>query len=68
MTETLLYGDSSLDDKSNILTLNATTDFFFVTKRFEVNPLYILYILVKFIVLFFLLLFFFIPRHIIADI
>ena len=39
ITETLLYGDSSLDDKSNTLVLNATIDFLFVTKRFEVNLL-----------------------------
>ena len=37
ITETLLYGDSCLDDKNNILILNATIDFLFVTKRFEVN-------------------------------
>ena len=37
ITETLLYGDSSLDDKSNTLILNATINFLFVTKRFEVN-------------------------------
>ena len=34
ITETLLYGDSSLDDKSNTLILNAAIDFLFVTKRF----------------------------------
>ena len=39
ITETLLYGDSSLDDKSNTLLLNATIDFPFVTKRFDVNLL-----------------------------
>ena len=39
ITETLLYGDSSLDDKSKTLILNATIDFFFVTKRFDVNLL-----------------------------
>ena len=39
ITKTLLYGDSSLDDKSNTLILNATVDFLFVTKRFEVNLL-----------------------------
>ena len=39
ITETLLYGDSSLDDKSNTLILNATIDFLFVTKRFDVNLL-----------------------------
>ena len=57
ITETLLYGDSSLDAKSNPLILNATTDFLFVTKRFEVNlfklNMAVLYILVKFVVLFF---------------
>ena len=37
--ETLLYGDSSLDNKSNTLILNATIDFLFVTKRFDVNLL-----------------------------
>ena len=37
ITETLLYGKSSLDDKSNTLILYATIDFLFVTKRFEVN-------------------------------
>ena len=37
ITETLLYGDSSLDDKSSSLILNATINFHFVTKRFEVN-------------------------------
>ena len=39
VTETLLYGDSSLDDKSNTLTLNATINFLFVTKTFDVNLL-----------------------------
>ena len=39
ITETLLHGDSSLDDKSNTLILNATIDFVFVTKRFDVNLL-----------------------------
>ena len=39
ITETLLYGDSSLDGKSNTLVLNATIDFLFVTKRFNVNLL-----------------------------
>ena len=37
ITETLLYGDSSLDEKSNTLILNATIDFLFVTKRFDLN-------------------------------
>ena len=39
ITETLLYGDSSLDDKSNTLMLYVTMDFLFVTKRFDVNLL-----------------------------
>ena len=39
ITETLLYGDSYLDDKSNTLILNATIDFLFVTKRFDVKLL-----------------------------
>ena len=39
ITETLLYGDNSLDDKSNTLILNVTIDFLFVTKRFDVNLL-----------------------------
>ena len=39
ITEIPLYGDSSLDDKSNTLILNATIDFLFVTKRFDVNLL-----------------------------
>ena len=39
ITETFLYDDSSLDDKSNIFILNATIDFLFVPKRFEVNLL-----------------------------
>ena len=39
ITEILLYGDSSLDDKSNTLILNATIDFHFVTTRFDVNLL-----------------------------
>ena len=37
ITETLLYSDSSLDDKNNTLILNATIGFLFVSKRFEVN-------------------------------
>ena len=37
ITEIILYGDSSLDNKSNTLILNATIDFLFVTKRFDVN-------------------------------
>ena len=56
ITETLLYGDSCLDDKSNALILNATIDFLFVVKRFEVTfcklNMALLYILVRFIVLF----------------
>ena len=55
--ETLLYGDRSLDAKSNTLILNATIDFLFVTKRFEINlfklDMAVLYILVKFVDLFF---------------
>ena len=43
ITETFLFGDSSLNDKSNIFILNATIDFLFVTKRFEVNLLWIEY-------------------------
>ena len=38
IAETVLYGDSSLDDKNNILILNAAIDSLFVTKRFDVNP------------------------------
>ena len=57
---------------SNALILNATIDFLFVTKRFEVNlfklNMAVLYIVVKFVVLFFYYYyFFFIPRHIIVD-
>ena len=37
ITETRLYGDSSLGEKTNSLTLNATIDLLSVTKRFEVN-------------------------------
>ena len=37
--ETLLFGESSLDGESNTLILNATIDFLFVTKRFDVNLL-----------------------------
>ena len=33
VTETLLYDDSSLDDKSNTLVFNATIDFLFVTQK-----------------------------------
>ena len=39
ITESLMYGDSRLDDKSNTFILNATIDSLFVTKRFEVNLL-----------------------------
>ena len=39
VAEILLYGDSSLDDKSNTLILNAIIDFLFVTKRFDFNLL-----------------------------
>ena len=39
ITEILLHGDSSLDDESNTLILNATIDFLFATKRFDVNLL-----------------------------
>ena len=39
ITETPLYGGSSLEDKSNSLILNATIDFLFVNKRFDVNLL-----------------------------
>ena len=38
IAETVLYGDSSLDDKNNVLILNAAIDSLFVTKRFDVNP------------------------------
>ena len=43
ITETLLYGDSSLDDKTNTLILNATIDFLFVSKKFDINLLQIEY-------------------------
>ena len=36
VTETLLYGDSSLDDTNNTLIMNATMKFLFATKRFDV--------------------------------
>ena len=39
ITETLLYGDSFLDDKDKDLTFNATLDFLFVTKRFDISVL-----------------------------
>ena len=60
ITETLLYGDSSLDDKSNALILNTIIDFLLVTKRFDVNLFklnmaVLQNILVKFIVLFFVI-------------
>ena len=37
ITETLLYRDNSLDNKSNTLILNATIEFLFVTKRLQVK-------------------------------
>ena len=36
VTETLLYGDSSLDDTNNTLIMNATMEFLFPSKRFDV--------------------------------
>ena len=36
VTETLLYGDSSLDDTNNTLIKNATMEFLFASKRFDV--------------------------------
>ena len=39
ITETFLYGHSFLDDKSNTPILNATIDFLFVTKKFDLNLL-----------------------------
>ena len=36
VTETLLYGDSSLDDTNNTPILNATIEFLIVSKRFDV--------------------------------
>ena len=43
ITETLLYGDSSLDDQTNTLILNATIDFLFVSKKFDIKLLQIEY-------------------------
>ena len=34
--ETLLYGDSSYDDTKNTLIMNATMEFLFTSKRFDV--------------------------------
>ena len=36
ITETLLFRDSSLENKTNTLIMNATIDFLFVRKRFDV--------------------------------
>ena len=36
VTETLLYGDSSYDDTNNTLIMNATMEFLFASKRFDV--------------------------------
>ena len=36
VTETLLYGDSSYDDTKNTLIMNATMEFLFTSKRFDV--------------------------------
>ena len=36
VTETLLYGDSSLDDTNNTPILNAAMEFLIVSKRFDV--------------------------------
>ena len=36
VTESLLYGDSSLDDTNNTLIMNATMEFLFASKRFDV--------------------------------
>ena len=36
VTETLLYGDSSYDDTNNTLIMNATMEFLFASKRFNV--------------------------------
>ena len=36
VTETLLYGDSSYDDTKNTLIMNATMEFLFASKRFNV--------------------------------
>ena len=37
VTETLLYGDSSYDDTKNTLIINATMEFLFTSKRFDVS-------------------------------
>ena len=36
VTETLLYGDSSLDETNNNLIMNATIEFLFASKKFYV--------------------------------
>ena len=36
VTETLSYGDSSLDYTNNTLIVNATMEFLFASKRFDV--------------------------------
>ena len=36
VTETLLYGDSSYDDRKNTLIVNVTMEFLFTSKRFDV--------------------------------
>ena len=36
VTETLLYGDSSYDHTKNTLIMNATMEFLFASKRFDV--------------------------------
>ena len=36
VTETLLYGDSSYEDTKNTLIMNATMEFLFTSKRFDV--------------------------------
>ena len=41
MTRIVLYGDESLKNKTNLLILNAATDFVLSTKRFY-EPLYFL--------------------------
>ena len=35
VTETLLYGDSSLNETNNALIMNATMEFLFASKRFD---------------------------------
>ena len=37
VTETLLYGDSSNDDTNKILIMNATMEFLFASKKFDVS-------------------------------